>query len=82
MSAFARKAAGLDPFGGRFTTATMGAQIQQMGGQLGRGSSGDMRFGWYNGGAGVGILPALSRMGRTLRWAARTVAACWAALWG
>ncbi|MDJ0010093.1 phage tail tape measure protein [Gordonia alkanivorans] len=54
MSAFARKAAGLDPFGGRFTTATMGSQIQQMGGQLGRGGSGDMRFGWYNGGAGGG----------------------------
>lgn len=54
MSAFARKAAGLDPFGGRFTTASMGAQIQQMGGQLGRGGSGDMRFGWYNGGEGGG----------------------------
>ncbi|TYQ02025.1 UNVERIFIED_ORG: tape measure domain-containing protein [Gordonia westfalica J30] len=54
MSAFARAAAGLDPFGGRFSTATMGAQIQQMGGQLGRGGSGDMRFGWRNGGAGGG----------------------------
>ncbi|OUC77288.1 phage tail tape measure protein [Gordonia lacunae] len=54
MSAFARMAAGLDPFGGRFSTATMGAQIQQMGGQLGRGGSGDMRFGWVNGGPGGG----------------------------
>lgn len=54
MSAFARSAAGLDPFGGRFTTATMGGQIQQMGGQLGRGGSGDLRFGWYNGGEGGG----------------------------
>ncbi|WP_238422696.1 tape measure protein [Gordonia sp. 'Campus'] len=54
MSAFARKAAGLDPFGGRFSTATMGGQIQQMGGQLGRGGSGDLRFGWYNGGEGGG----------------------------
>ncbi|QMU19355.1 phage tail tape measure protein [Gordonia rubripertincta] len=54
MSAFARAAAGLAPFGGRFTTASMGAQIQQMGGQLGRGGSGDLRFGWYNGGQGGG----------------------------
>ncbi|QDP43645.1 tape measure protein [Gordonia phage PhorbesPhlower] len=54
MSAFARSAAGLDPFGGRFTTASMGGQIQQMGGQLGRGGSGDLRFGWYNGGEGGG----------------------------
>ncbi|WAB10587.1 tape measure protein [Gordonia phage Ecliptus] len=54
MSALARKAAGLDPFGGRFSTATMGSQIQQMGGQLGRGGSGDLRFGWYNGGPGGG----------------------------
>ena len=54
MSAFARMAAGLDPFGGRFSTATMGSQIQQMGGQLGRGGSGDLRFGWYNGGPGGG----------------------------
>ncbi|WNM74419.1 tape measure protein [Gordonia phage BearBQ] len=54
MSAFARMAAGLDPFGGRFTTASMGSQIQQMGGQSGRGGSGDLRFGWYNGGEGGG----------------------------
>ncbi|QHJ86354.1 tape measure protein [Gordonia phage Kuwabara] len=54
MSAFARMAAGLDPFGGRFTTASMGSQIQQMGGQPGRGGSGDLRFGWYNGGEGGG----------------------------
>lgn len=54
MSAFARKAVGLDPFGGRFSTATMGDQIVQMGGQLGRGGSGDMRFGWVNGGPGGG----------------------------
>ncbi|QAY17545.1 tape measure protein [Gordonia phage Bradissa] len=54
MSAFARLAAGLPPFGGRFSTATMGEQIQAMGGMLGRGGSGDMRFGWTNGGPGGG----------------------------
>ncbi|QLF84158.1 tape measure protein [Gordonia phage Pytheas] len=54
MSAFARLAAGLPPFGGRFSTATMGEQIQAMGGMLGRGGSGDMRFGWVNGGPGGG----------------------------
>lgn len=54
MSAFARKAVGLPPFGGRFSTATMGAQLQQMGFSMGRGSSGDLRFGWYNGGPGGG----------------------------
>ncbi|GGF39167.1 phage tail tape measure protein [Williamsia phyllosphaerae] len=54
MSAFARFAAGLDPFGGRFSTATMGAQLQQMGFSMGRGTSGDLRFGWHNGGPGGG----------------------------
>lgn len=54
MSAFARAAVGLDPFGGRFSTATEASQLQAMGFTLGRGSSGDLRFGWYNGGAGGG----------------------------
>ncbi|UZF57714.1 tape measure protein [Gordonia polyisoprenivorans] len=54
MSAFARAAVGLDPFGGRFATASEGSQLQSMGFTLGQGSSGDLRFGWYNGGAGGG----------------------------
>ena len=54
MSAFARAAVGLDPFGGRFSTASEASQLQSMGFTLGQGSSGDLRFGWYNGGAGGG----------------------------
>ena len=54
MSAFARKAAGLDVFGGRFATGSMASALQQMGAVMGRGSSGDLRFGWYNGGEGGG----------------------------
>ncbi|MGC5249473.1 hypothetical protein ACPXB3_21415 [Gordonia sp. DT219] len=54
MSAFARAAVGLDPFGGRFSTASEASQLQAMGFTLGMGSSGDLRFGWYNGGAGGG----------------------------
>lgn len=54
MSAFARAAVGLPPFGGRFSTASMGAQLSQMGFTMGRGTSGDLRFGWYNGGPGGG----------------------------
>lgn len=50
MSAFARAAVGLDPFGGRFSTASEGSYLQQLGFTLGRGSSGDLRFGWFNGG--------------------------------
>lgn len=54
MSAFARAAAGLPIFGGRFSTGTMASDIPAMGGQLGRGGPGDLRFGWYNGGPGGG----------------------------
>lgn len=54
MAAFARFAAGLPPFGGRFSTATMAAQLQQMGAVMGNGPAGTMRFGWYNGGPGGG----------------------------
>ncbi|WP_440717483.1 tape measure protein [Gordonia oryzae] len=54
MSAFARAAVGLDPFGGRFSTASESSQLQSMGFTLGQGSSGDLRFGWYNGGVGGG----------------------------
>lgn len=54
MSAFARLAAGLDPFGGRFATGSMAEAIKSMGGILGRGPSGSMRFGWLNGGPAGG----------------------------
>lgn len=54
MSAFARAAVGLDPFGGRFSTASEASQLQSMGFTMGHGSSGDLRFGWHNGGPGGG----------------------------
>ncbi|SNS58038.1 phage tail protein [Rhodococcoides kyotonense] len=50
MSAIARYAAGLDPFGGRFATGTMGAELASMGAQPGLGPAGSLNFGWYNGG--------------------------------
>lgn len=54
MSAFARRAVGLDPFGGRFTTSSMGGQLAQMGFQNGSWSQGSLGFGWVNGGPGGG----------------------------
>lgn len=54
MSAFARFAAGLDVFGGRFATASQAAALQAMGAVMGLGGAGTMRFGWYNGGPGGG----------------------------
>ena len=54
MSAFARFAAGLPIWAGRFATGNMASALQQMGAVMGRGTSGDLRFGWYNGGEGGG----------------------------
>ena len=54
MSAFARFAAGLAPFGGRFSTATEADQLAKMGAKMGTGPAGSMRFGWVNGGPGGG----------------------------
>lgn len=54
MSAFARLAAGLDPFGGRFATANEGDYLLKLGAKMGRGTAGTMRFGWLNGGPGGG----------------------------
>lgn len=54
MSAIARFAVGLAPFAARFATANMGAALAGMGFQSGRGGTGDLRFGWYNGGPGGG----------------------------
>lgn len=53
MSAFARLAAGLDPFGGRFATANEGEYLAKLGAKSGL-KSGTMQFGWYNGGPGGG----------------------------
>ena len=53
QSAFARLAAGLDPFGGRFATANQGEYLAKLGAKSGL-KSGAMQFGWYNGGPGGG----------------------------
>ena len=61
VSAPARAAAGLPPFGGRMSTGSMGSDLPAMGYQRGAGKSGDMRVAYYNGGPGgghaVGRLP-------------------------
>ena len=54
MSAFARFAAGLPIWAGRFATGSMASALQAMGAVMGRGGSGDMRLGWKNGGPGGG----------------------------
>lgn len=54
MSAFARLAAGLAPFGGRFSTAAEADQLAKLGAKSGTGPAGSMRFGWVNGGPGGG----------------------------
>lgn len=51
MSAPARAAVGLDPFGGRFATGNQGEYLASLGYTSGRGGPGDLRFGWFNGGA-------------------------------
>ncbi|WP_268811120.1 phage tail tape measure protein [Williamsia sterculiae] len=54
VSAFARLAAGLAPFAGRFATASEAGQLAQMGAIAGRGAAGDLRIGFVNGGPGGG----------------------------
>ncbi|MEJ9078600.1 tape measure protein [Gordonia malaquae] len=54
MSAFTRAAAGLAPFGGRWSTGSAASDLPAMGFKQGRGGAGDMRVGFYNGGAGGG----------------------------
>ena len=54
MSAIARFAVGMDPFAGRFATMNEREALSAMGFTMGRGSAGDLRFGWYNGGPGGG----------------------------
>ena len=53
MSAFARAAAGLDPFGDRFATANEGEYLAKLGAKSGL-KGGAMQFGWVNGGPGGG----------------------------
>lgn len=54
MSAIARFAVGMDPWGGRFTTATEDTALSSLGFLSGKGNPGDLRIGWYNGGIGGG----------------------------
>lgn len=54
MSAISRYAVGMDPFGGRFSTASEEDALLGMGFNLGKGSDGDLRIGWVNGGPGGG----------------------------
>ena len=62
MSAFANLAAGLPVFGSRFATGNEAEALAQRGARPGRGSAGDLIFGWLNGGPGgghtAGILPS------------------------
>ena len=54
MAAIARFAVGLAPFAERFSTGNMRQALLGMGAKLGRGSAGDLRFGWMHGGPGGG----------------------------
>lgn len=54
MSAIARYAVGMDPWGGRFSTATAETALASLGFLSGKGGPGDLRLGWYNGGIGGG----------------------------
>ncbi|MCH5645169.1 phage tail tape measure protein [Gordonia sp. ABSL49_1] len=60
QSAFARLAAGLPPFGGRFSTANMGDYLAKLGAKSGT-KTGAMNFGWYHRGGedghAAGTLP-------------------------
>lgn len=54
MSAVTRFAVGLDPFAGRFATASEGKALADMGFSPGLGAPGDLRIGYMNGGPGGG----------------------------
>lgn len=54
MSAIARFAVGLDPWGGRFSTGNEASALTSMGFKIGMGGAGDLRISWYNGGEGGG----------------------------
>ncbi|WP_169833312.1 tape measure protein [Corynebacterium phocae] len=50
VSAGARFAAGVNPFGGRFATGNEGQALSALGAQNGVGSGPRLAFGWFNGG--------------------------------
>ena len=50
VSAIANFATGRAPFGSRFATMTEGAELAARGFTTGRGTSGDLQVGWFNGG--------------------------------
>ena len=54
VSALANYVSGRDPFGSRFATAGEGPALTERGFLTGRGSPGDLRIGWFNGGSGGG----------------------------
>lgn len=54
QSAFARLAAGLPPFGGRYATASAAGALKAMGALEGIGQAGDLQLAFYNGGPGGG----------------------------
>ncbi|ASR85905.1 tape measure protein [Mycobacterium phage Peanam] len=54
VSAIANYATGLDPFGSRFSTATMNAELAKRGFESGLGPAGSLNIGWYNGGPAGG----------------------------
>ncbi|WP_200170741.1 phage tail tape measure protein [Tomitella cavernea] len=50
VSALARYAVGMDPWGGRFATGNEESALASMGFQPGLGPAGSLNIGWYNGG--------------------------------
>ena len=50
VSAIARYAVGMDPFGGRFATGNQEESLAAMGFQSGLGPAGSLNIGWFNGG--------------------------------
>lgn len=54
VSALANYATGRDPFGSRFSTATMSQELAARGFKPGLGPPGSLRIGWYNGGPAGG----------------------------
>ncbi|AXN53469.1 tail length tape measure protein [Gordonia phage Fryberger] len=60
MSAFSNLAAGLPPWGSRWATGSAEGELKRRGFTMGRGTDGDLRFGWHNNGVGhtAGTLPS------------------------
>ncbi|QFG14067.1 endolysin [Mycobacterium phage Curiosium] len=54
VSAIANYATGLDPFGSRFSTASMDNELAKRGFESGLGPAGSLNIGWYNGGPAGG----------------------------